>query len=52
MRDWIIYYEPMWSQFSRLSKVVKANSEEQAKMKFYCSKEGDNCQSIIDIQPC
>jgi len=50
MRKFIIYYEPYWSQFSRLSKVVNASTQEQAIMKFYHSKEGDNCQRILNIE--
>ena len=40
----------MWSQFSRLSTIVRANSIEQAEIRFWASRESDNAQYIIDIQ--
>lgn len=37
---------------TRYCKRLKAASFKQAELKFYCSKEGDNCQEIIDIIRC
>ena len=50
MREYCITYYPMWSQFSRLSTIVRANSIEQAEIRFWASRESDNAQYIIDIQ--
>ena len=42
-----IIYEPIWGTFTRYVEYVSAASERQAEIKFYCSKDGDNCQRII-----
>lgn len=41
MREYCIIYYPMWSQFSRLSTIVRANSIEQAEIRFWASRESD-----------
>ena len=50
MKTFIFWYEPIWGQFSRYSKTIKASCLKQAEIKFFASKEGDNCQQIVEVE--
>ena len=50
MRTYFIWYKPIWGTFTRMCEHVKASSAQQAEVKFYLSKAGDNCQEIILIE--
>ena len=50
MKTYIIWYAPIWGQFTRYSKTIKAACIRQAEIKFYSSDAGDNCQEIITIE--
>lgn len=50
MKTYIFWYSPIWGQFSRCSKEIRASSFRQAEIKFYASDVGDNCQEIIDVE--
>lgn len=50
MRTYCVWYRPIWGQFTRYCEYVQASSIEQAKIKFYCSAAGNNCQEIILIE--
>ena len=52
MKDFAIWYEPIWGQMTRYCKYVKAMNYEHAEIKFYGTKEADNCQSILRIEQC
>lgn len=47
---YIVWYKPIWGQMTRYAEYVKASTYEQAKIKFYCTKAGDNCAGIICIE--
>jgi len=44
-----VWYIPKYSTFTRECKRISASSKKQAEIKFYLTKEGDNCIEIIDI---
>jgi len=50
MRDYTICYRPIWGQMTRYFKRVRASSERHAEVKFYGTKEADNCQEILFIE--
>jgi hypothetical protein len=50
MFEFIVFYKPIWGQFTQMSETVKASSLQQAEIRFYASKAGDNCYCIINIQ--
>ena len=52
MKNFAIWYRPIWGQFTRYCKYVKAMNYEHAEIKFYGTKEADNCQSILIIEEC
>jgi hypothetical protein len=52
MGTYAIWYRPVWGQMTRYVEYVKANNGRQAEIKFYATRAGDNCQSIILIERC
>jgi hypothetical protein len=52
MNTYAIWYSPIWGQMTRYCEYVKASSQRHAEMKFYGTKAGDNCQSILQIECC
>lgn len=49
MREWGIWYRPMYGYMTKLFTTVKANSYEAAMMKFY-SKHDDNCDEVLQVE--
>jgi transcription initiation factor IIF auxiliary subunit len=49
MYRYVFIYEPVWGCFTRMVEYVFANNQEQAKIKFYLTEAGDNCNRIIDF---
>lgn len=47
MYRYVFEYEPIWGCFSRMVEYVMANNPEQAKIKFYMSKAGENCARLL-----
>lgn len=52
MYQYAIWYAPIWGQMTRYCEYVRASNEEQAVMKFYGTKSGDNCAEILIVERC
>lgn len=47
MYRYVFEYEPIWGCFTRMVEYVTANNPQQAEIKFFTSKAGDNCARLI-----
>lgn len=47
MGRYVFEYEPIWGCFTRMVEYVIASSPQQAEIKFFTSKAGDNCARLI-----
>ena len=47
MYRYVFEYQPIWGRFTRMVEYVKASTPQQAEIKFFTSKAGDNCARLI-----
>jgi len=49
MYRYVFIYEPVWGRFTQMVEYVMASNPEAAKIKFYLSDAGNNCNRIIEF---
>jgi hypothetical protein len=50
MNNYIVWYQPIWGTFNRYCVRVTAINENHAEIKFYSTKDADNCKNILLIE--